>query len=283
MKKYFSLLLILSFHFIPLFAQQSELYWIKLGDGVQYASTDNYSGNNIFIGFGGWNTKQELVNNWCYELYKAKLKEIGVQNIFSVKGPDKPCYDDREIDLNVLAEYVKNMIKASFAVDKIIIAAHSSGSFVAHDLLEILYGNNGIATDSIYLNKIYYFNLDGGIGGSKCGVELKPEVVNRLAKVYAVVAYDPLADLYSQNIEAMKKLTELFKDKSELLTLDVTGSGCFAPWCMHETVITKKPHNPEKFDLEKDYGLFDDAHPVQTDYLEVLLKQEVPVDTTITE
>lgn len=245
--------------------------WMKLGNGIQYSFVENDKGNDIFVAFGGWKAKQEWVNSWCSELYKAKLKDLGIKHLFSVKGPDEVCNKDKEINLKALADYVKNILYATYYVDKVIIAAHSSGSFVANELLEILYGEKGIAKDSFYINKVHYFNLDGGIGGEDCGTALSDSVAKYVSKIYAVAAYDSSSQMYSSNYETMKKLSGMFGDKSELILLDVAESGCKDKWCLHDAVIIRKPHNPGKYDLEKDYTLFDDEHRVQTDYLDVLL------------
>ncbi|MCA2005406.1 MAG: hypothetical protein LDL01_06360 [Ignavibacterium sp.] len=262
---------LLSFIFISSSYPQN-LSWIKIGNGVQYSFSDNKKGNNIFVAIGGWQAKQEWVNSWCSELNKSKLYELGVKHIFSVKGPDDVCNRKGEINIKNLAEYIKNIIYATYYIDKVIIAAHSSGSFVANELLHILYGEKGIAKDSFYVNKVYYFNLDGGIGGGDCGVALNDSVVKYIAKVYAVAAYDSATGMYSSNYETMIKLSGMYKEKSELILLGVTNSDCIDKWCLHDAVVNRKPHNPAKYDLEKDYTLFDAEHTVQTDYLNVLKK-----------
>jgi hypothetical protein len=253
----------------------SQIYWVKLGKGINYGVTNNQSGNDIAIIIGGWQAKQEWVNKWSEELFKAKLKDLGVQHLISVKGPDEVCFKSKDIDIKTLAEFVKNIIYATYFIDKVIIIAHSSGSFVAHDLLNMMYGTNGIAKDSFYVNKTYYFNLDGGIGGSDCGIAIDTSVINHINKVYAVAVYDSASNLYSANYETMKKLGELYVSKSELILIESKGSDCKSKWCLHDVLIINKPHNPEKYDLEKDYQMFEDKRNVVTKYLEVLSKSEV--------
>lgn len=258
--------------FIPNLYSQN-FTWIKIGNGIQYSYVENKKGNNIFIAIGGWQARQEWVNSWSLELYKSKLYELGVKHIFSVKGPDEVCNRNKEINIKTLADYVKNIIYATYYIDRVIVAAHSSGSFVANELLDILYGEKGIAKDSFYVNKVYYFNLDGGIGSEDCGMALSDSVVKYLAKVYAVAVYDSVTKMYSSNYEVMKKLSEMYREKSELVLLDVSGSGCTDKWCLHDAAVNRKPYNPSKYDLEKDYTLFNDEHKVQTDYLDVLKRK----------
>jgi hypothetical protein len=246
--------------------------WFKIGNGIQYTVTENKKGNDILVAIGGWKAKQEWVNKWCSELYKSNLNELGIQHIFSVKGPDEVCNRNKEINIKSLADYIKNIIYATYYINKVIIVAHSSGSFVANELLNLLYGKSGIAKDSFYVNKVYYFNLDGGIGGNDCGESLESEVLNSIVKVYAVAAYDSLSGMYSSNYETMKELSEKYGDKSELIVVDVTNSGCNDKWCLHDALIISKPHNPDKYDLESDYTLFDEQRRVQTEYFKKLFE-----------
>lgn len=260
--------------FILSFVSYSQnLNWFKIGNGVNYSFTDNKKGNDIFIAIGGWQANQEWVNKWSSELYHEKLYALGIKHIFSVKGPDDVCNKNKEINIKTVADYIKNIIYATYYIDKVIIAAHSSGSFVANELLELLYGKNGIAKDSFYIDKVHYFNLDGGIGGEDCGTALSDSVVKYIAKIYAVAVYDSETEMYSSNYETMKKLSGMFGEKSELILLDVSGSGCTDKWCLHDAVVIRKPHNPTKYDLEKDYTLFNEEHSVQTDYLNVLKRK----------
>lgn len=264
---------ILFFFVIFNFFALSQIHWVKLGKGINYGVTNNQSGNDIAILFGGWQAKQEWVNKWCEELFKAKLKDLRVQHLLTVKGPDQVCYTTKEIDLITLAGFVKNIIYATYFIDKVIVIAHSSGSFVAHEFLNLMYGSNGIAKDSFYVNKVYYFNLDGGIGDLDCGVQIDTSVIKNIKKIYAVAVYDSLSNSYSANYETMLKLSKMFEEKSDLILLNSNGSGCLDKWCLHDVVINIVPHNSKKYDLEKDYQFFDDKRKVQTKYLEVLAKK----------
>jgi hypothetical protein len=246
--------------------------WFKIGNGVQYAYTENKKGNDILVVIGGWRAKQDWVNKWSSELYNSKLSEYGVKHILSVKGPDEVCNKNQEINIKSLAEYIRNIIYATYYIDKVIIVAHSSGSFVANELLNYLYGKSGIATDSFYVNKVYYFNLDGGIGDDECGVSLEEQTIKNIVKIYAVAAFDSSSQIYSSNYETMKTLSELYGDKSEMIVINANNTGCTDKWCLHDALIISKPHNPEMYDLEKDYTLFDDKRKVITEYFDVLKK-----------
>lgn len=251
-------------------AQEQEFFWVKLGTGVEYSVAYNGIGNNIFIGFGGWRTEQKWVNTWLEALYASSLKELNIKHIFSVKGPDDVCYSNKETDLLKLANYVTNILRSNYFYDTVIVAAHSSGSFVAHELFDVLYGQEGIASDSSYDNRIIYFNLDGGTGSSTCGTRITKDIAKKLQKIYAVAVFDSSNNIYSQNINAMRELADSFGEKSEQIILNGNTTGCHSPGCLHSSVIIKSPHDPTIFKLESDYTTFSPEKPVQDEYLRVL-------------
>ncbi len=268
------MILIVCLFLIFNFSLNSQVHWVKIGNGINYGLNNNQSVNDIAVVFGGWKSEQQWVNKWSEELYNQKLKELGIQHLLSVKGPEEVCYENEEIDIKSLAEFVKNIIYATYFIDKVIVIAHSSGSFVAHDFLNKMYGRDGIAKDSFYVNKVFYFNLDGGIGSEKCGISIDTAVIKHIRKIYAVAAYDSVSNLYSANYETMKNFAELYGEKSELLLIQSNESDCKDKWCLHDALIITKPYNPNKYDLERDYQRFNSERRVQTDYLKFLNKQE---------
>ncbi|MFH0736152.1 MAG: hypothetical protein V1773_17090 [bacterium] len=274
MKKFF---LILIFVYNCFYAQQdtvvSKFNWVNIGIGVNYTETDN-NGMDIFIGFGGWSVKQEWANNWCSNLYFEKLNYLGIKYIYSVKGPDTPCYAEKEIDNLKLAKNLLFLLKNQQGpnTNRIIVAAHSSGAFVAHQLFQILYGNQKLDSLNITSPKIIYFNLDGGIGGGDCGFEINQVIADKLAKIYAVYAYDDSIKIYSPNYDDMVLLGSMFNPKSESIEINVSGCGCSAKWCVHDALINRAPFKPASFDLKNDYNNINQTHPVQTDYLDLLIK-----------
>ncbi len=246
---------------------QDKLQFNNLFYGIDFAKTDNI-GNNVFIGYGGWSAKQAVVNNWCEQLFIEKLKDLSVKYIFAVKGPDTPCYLEKEIADSLLALNLISLCKNE-KIDKIIIAAHSSGSFVAHNLFQYLFGKAKLDKTETLKDKIIYFNLDGGIGSYECGAPLDSNIAKNLNKIYAVYAYDSNTKKYSSNYETMIKLGKMYNN-SQAIIVEAKDSGCDGKWCLHDVLINKKPYNPEKFDLDNDYGNITKDRKVQTDYLDVL-------------
>ena len=249
---------------------QTHLSWKPLCTGVNRTVPDSNLGHDVFCGFGGWTIRQEWANIWVGSLYSARLRTLGVRYLFSVMGPKQDDYSGRELDTRALARSLVAIMKSDTLCRRIIVAAHSSGSFVAHALFHDLYGSTGIDSLHVTDGTIIYFNLDGGIGNGGTAVPITPGIAERLAHLYAVYAFAPENRLYSPNRADMVELAGMFAPRSRVLQIDVTGCGCSAAWCVHETLIVQRPHNPTTFDLEHDYDGIDAEHPVTTSYLDVL-------------
>jgi hypothetical protein len=245
------------------------LSWTEVDSGLSYAVAENSSGRDVFVGFGGWNVQQNWVNSWVASLSLAKLQSLGIRHMYAVRGPRQVDYADREIGTFTLARQLVGLAKSDTACRRIIIAAHSSGSYVAHALLEDLYGPRGIDSGGVTFGMIVYFDLDGGIGNG-FGVLITQAMVDRMSKVYGVYAYDAGSALYSPNRSDMVDLGAMFGNKSASLEIFTRGYVCEDAWCVHMTLINQKPHDPRKPDAAADYGNIDASHPVTVEYLNVL-------------
>jgi hypothetical protein len=247
-----------------------SLSWMTVGAGVQYAMADSARGDDVFIGFGGWSVQQPWANTWVAALYTAKLHSLGARHLYSVKGPLDSQYFDREIGTLDLGRHLIALLKSNPGITRIVVAAHSSGSYVAHALFEDLYTVAKIDSDHATDGKITYFNLDGGIGSGGSGVEITQPMADRLAHIYAVYASIPALKLSSANMAEMIALGNLFAPTSSAMQIDVTGCGCTGKWCVHDALINQVPYNHATFDLEHDYGSINADHPVATAYLNVI-------------
>jgi hypothetical protein len=110
--------------------------------------------------------------------------------------------------------------------------------------------------------KIAYFNLDGGSWA------LTNDMVETMLGVYFCGAYDSVAG-YSENYQSDEDLNGDFP-ASHLFTVDADGSGCDvgAGWCLHDALITSKPHDPTTYDLMLDYTDFTNGRHVVTSYID---------------
>ena len=233
--------------------------WTSLGTGVAYKDTGD--GDGVWVGYGGYSVQQDWSIKWAEELHRTKLKALGVGHLYAVKGPNDAGYNAREIANTKLGAHL--IAGPGEDASFILVAAHSSGSYVAHELLDQL-ENRGSETTALR-KKIVYANLDGG------GVGLTESIVSSLKHAAFVWAEDP-ARGRSANASVMQSLAPAYGTTA--IRVNGAGSGCnsAAKWCLHDLLITTKPHNPAMYDLRDDYSDFDDR-PVQSQWIDALESQ----------
>lgn len=266
--KYFLMLIILTSKLT--FSQGNEFNWQKITEGVSYTNTEPTVNQNITLCLGGWTVKKEWVETWAENLYQAKLKEQAFGHLYAIKGPDQVFYDSLEIDMIAVVNHFIAVFKRAYELNhavEIIVIAHSSGSFVAHNFFLHLFKT--LPADSKIRKRIRYFNLDGDSGTGHSEIELTENIATNLAKIYAVAAFDKSANIFSPNQNAMLAIDSAFADKSKYIEVLFENTGCTGKWCVHELLINMQPYNPESFDLEKDYNEINSSHPVCTEYLSI--------------
>lgn len=229
--------------------------WMTIGLGVAYRIEN--AGPGILIAYGGYTAKQSYVAAWATELVDQKLGAAEVGHVYIVRGPKDPSYAAREIANSKLRVHLR-----SLATDApIYIVAHSSGAFVAHELLGQLLTHG----DDDVLGRIAYADLDGGGSG------LSPAIAQRLGALSFVYAHDPtLAAGDSQNAGAIRSLGAMYGITPFEVSIAGTGCASGAGWCLHDVVITHQPHDASTYDLEHDYTDFV-GRPVTTEYLSPLV------------
>jgi hypothetical protein len=231
--------------------------WAMVGNGVAYQQVN--TGNGVLIVYGGYTAKLAYSAAWAEELVDAKLGAAEVGHIYAVKGPQDASYAAREIGNSKLRAHLNALAEAD---GQIYIAAHSSGSYVAHELFQQAHA----AGDTTLLARISYANLDGG------GTGLSNQIVSELGAATFVYARDP-AKGRSQNAgTAIALATAYVMQGATQFEVTVEGTGCAsgAGWCLHDVVITHRPHNPNSYDLALDYTDFVNR-PVTTEYLDPLI------------
>jgi hypothetical protein len=206
-----------------------------VGFGVARKDTENPLGRAIFIGYGGYAIGLASTQTWIGALYAARLRDLGVGTVFAVQGPAHPQYTGLEIGNSRVAAALEELAgDAPF----VLVLAHSSGSFVAHELLGQLAG--GLDPAGVTEGKVVYFDLDGAVSG------LDRAIVARLRRAYFVGALDSITGTASPNRGDMLFGAELFPAAGGFLDVDASASGCNAgaSWCLHMTPITTLPHDP---------------------------------------
>ena len=229
--------------------------WEMVGTGVAFDQVN--TGHAVLIAYGGYTAKLSETAAWATELVDEKLGAADVGYIFAVRGPADPGYAAREIANTKLRAKLATFDDGAAPI---YIVAHSSGSYVAHELL----GQVNNANHAL-LGRMSYANLDGGGSG------LSSTITNALAHVEFVYANDPAKGL-SKNAGAAMSLASAYAPHATALEVRVQNTGCAsgAGWCLHDVVITHRPHNPSTFDLARDYTDFVNR-PVTTEYLDPFL------------
>ncbi|MBK6512663.1 MAG: hypothetical protein IPM79_34315 [Polyangiaceae bacterium] len=232
-----------------------------VGFGVASKDTESPLGESVFVGYAGYGIPLDAAQEWVEALYRARLRDLGVRYVFAVQGPADVGYTGFEIGNSKIAPAIVELLGP--APDQVIVAAHSSGSFVAHELLAQLAG--GLDPAGVTDGRVTYFNLDGGSSG------LSSASVERLEGAFFVAAYDSDVLTWSPNQPTMASLGATYASAGGYLELDVTGSGCLATavWCLHMTVITSEPHNPAASSQATDYTDYD-GRAVTSAYLDQL-------------
>jgi hypothetical protein len=231
--------------------------WTSIGLGVAYQRVN--TGNAIVIAYGGYTARLSDSAAWATELVDAKLGALDVGQIYAVQGPRDPGYDAREIANTKLRAHLAMIDDGT---SPIYVVAHSSGSYVAHELLSQL---DAIANTAV-LGRIGYADLDGGGSG------LTTDIVDSLRAITFVYAHDPtLTSGYSENNATARALADDYAPHATAFEVVVPGTGCEsgAGWCLHDVLITHRPHDHTTFDLADDYTDFTDR-PVTIEYLDSL-------------
>ncbi len=252
-----------------------SLKWTEIDNGIAYTKLTNQNANSIFIAFGGWTAEKNWVCTWLENLSTQVPKSIKIKHLFAVKGPQNSLYKDREINSKLLAEKITDILKSQKISKKthIIVVAHSSGAYVAHDFLNFLFALDSINQFVYVKNKVSYFNLDGGLGIEKYKwTSLQQSHIQHFRAIYGVYAFDNKTGIYSPNKDEMLRVAKLGSNCSAL-EVNADNSNCQNTWCVHETVIIQNPYNINTFDLKNDYTNFNETRKICSDYLKVLTQK----------
>ncbi len=220
----------------------------SVGNGIASKDTQNPTGQSAAIIYAGYGSTLAGAEAWTTALYRATLRDRGVRYLWAVQGPIDVQYTAKEIGNTKLAAALVPKVSASTKF--VLVLGHSSGSYVAHELLGMLGGGSDPA--SVTAGRVVYFDLDGAIGG------LTTAMVTRLRKAYFVGGYDSTIATTSPNDVTMRSAGTSYGANGSYYQLAATGSGCLATaiWCLHMTVVTTKPHNLSAADTTNDYADF---------------------------
>ena len=220
----------------------------QVGHGVAFKDTKNPAGENLFIGYAGYQVSLASAETWVEALYEASLAARGVRYLWAVQGPNDRTYSNFEIGNSKVAATMLPLVEPRTRF--VLVAAHSSGSFVAHELFARLAG--GMDPEGVTAGRVVYFNLDGGASG------LTTRSVGRLRRAYFVAARDGNTGTDSPRLATMRSLGATYASAGGFWQNDASDSGCRegAQWCVHDALITTRPHAPTSASARLDYSEF---------------------------
>ena len=231
--------------------------WTVLGNGVAYKNTG--AGDAVFIGYAGYSVTLDRSAAWVDALFAARLETLHVGHLYAVRGPSDPGYNNKDIANTKLDTHLIGgpAPDAPF----VMVAAHSSGSYVASEMFgQVFEGSHDPA--HALAHKVVYADLDGG--------GLDAHLIASLKKVAFVWAQDTtLSQGRSANAGGMEALGAEHGNLGVRLVADHSGCHSGAKWCLHDLLITTRPHDPSTFDLVRDYTDFV-GRPVQSAWIRSL-------------
>jgi hypothetical protein len=219
----------------------------QVGRGIAFRDTKNSAGENLFIGYAGYRISLASAEAWVDALNQASLAARGVRYLWAVQGPDDRTYSNFEIGNSKIVSTMLPLVGPTTRF--ILVVGHSSGSFVAHELLGRLAG--GLDPRGVTEGRVVYFNLDGGASG------LRTEAVVRLRHAYFVGARDGKTGTNSPRLATMRDLGAAYAFAGGYWQNEAADSGCHegAQWCVHDSLITTKPHGTNA-SAQLDYSEF---------------------------
>jgi hypothetical protein len=167
--------------------------------------------------------------------------------LWAVQGPNDRTYSNFEIGNSKIVTTMLPLVAQRTRF--VLVAGHSSGSFVAHELLGRLAG--GMDPKGVTAGRVVYFDLDGGASG------LTPRSVGRLRHGYFVAAHDGTTGTDSPRLATMRALGATYASAGGYWQNDAVDSKCGgAQWCVHNALITTRPHAPTNANAQLDYSDF---------------------------
>jgi hypothetical protein len=268
------------------FIINSSLCWQYVGFGINYKTIDinDFSSNNILITYAGYNVNQDQTQSWTERLLAKSIlsnSSIGIKHVYAVRGPKDSLYSAKEIENSKLITHLYSVVQnQQLAVNRVIIIAHSSGSFVADEFFHQLFNklvlnpNDGIY--SALIRKIHFYNLDGAtIPSRKDDLYLKI----LFSKIHFV--WSSKAPLKSMNADTMILAPAKYPNNENSINsieIKANTSGCLNSRCLHNVVIIEDPWDVLNFDTAKDYTLFSsNGREVQSEYLVKTLSHLLPI------
>lgn len=246
-------------------AAASNLEWQIEDSRWSHASADTQvigHEGTLLVLFPGYSVQRAWAEKWAEAL--AESREAGdVAEVWVFAGPESVFYESRELPISASLD----RLHRGREYERILVVAHSSGSFPAHFWLNQL--SLRTALTQRYRGRVDYVNLDGGSGEGLAGgdLSLSNGALAMAGQWLTVSVRDSATGSFSANHEDMVALASRHPEQFNHRLLEAeSGCAAGAVWCLHDVPINRRPHNSETFDLRRDYTTFGSGHPVNMDW-----------------
>lgn len=163
--------------------------------------------HSIGVFFAGYSVSLQESQHWSESVNDAKLS---ARTVFAIAGPTDALYNRGKFNVAALASAVAADTRNMQPGQRIVVVAHSSGSFAAHEFLQAL------AVLSLPQGtRVQYFNLDGGVD------RITPRVLSFVTSLVAVRAVDVQSGVKSRNYATMTGLATWARPKTQLYEVKV--------------------------------------------------------------
>jgi hypothetical protein len=219
-------------------AQRVCAPWSELGRGVSVKRCTGARAH-VAVLMAGWNITMPSTQAWADALDRAALASRGVSTLYAVQGPEHVDFRGKEIAVNALLEDLTHTVHDDAWV---LVAAHSSGAFVAATLFDRAFRQQRDRYTSLR-GRAVYVNLDGDRGIERDPERaLSSESVAGLRHVVFVSTHATEGALRGFSMDAMRDGHAAFPDVSALLEYDAGNAGCSTNVCAHLALINTRPY-----------------------------------------
>ncbi len=231
--------------------------WAELAQapGASLRTLDAGSGDDVLVVYGGCGATQIATQSFAEALSESGGFRRAPRHLVAIRWTSTGCGYDGLFKNGALGLAI---LQEAGASGRVVVVAHSSGAYLAQELLAQSLGlaNPGWDPTHALRGRVTYFSLDGGGDANLTRIEQSGEALPH----FFVGARDRTAGLTSRNYGTMQALG----GAARFFEVDANGSGCLAANCMHDAVITTVPHDRRGFldaqgtsrPLVCDYGHF---------------------------
>lgn len=206
--------------------------------GASVRARESIAGDDVLVVYGGCGATQLATQSFAEALSESPGFRRPPRHLVAIRWTSGSCGYDGLFKNGALGPVI---LQKAGAAGRVVVVAHSSGAYLAQELLAQALGlaNPGWDPSHALRGRVTYFSLDGGGDANLTRIEQSGEALPH----FFVGARDRTAGLTSRNYGTMQALggTARFSE------VDANGSGCLAANCMHDAVITTVPHDKRGF------------------------------------